>query len=110
MCGKEISGYESSEAGLYRNAVFVLTPLDATSSQALALAQSLAPALGARPLVLEGERHDRIVAAISHLPFTLAVRARWQPRDELAQTDERCIPWPPAAFATRRAWPPATRR
>src|SRR5512136_33703 len=42
MCGKETSGYESAEAGLYRNAVFVLTPLDRTSPQTLALAESLA--------------------------------------------------------------------
>ncbi len=59
MCGKETSGYESADAGLYRNAVFVLTPLERTSPQTLALAQSLARALGARPLMLGGERHDR---------------------------------------------------
>ena len=72
MCGKETSGYESAEASLYRKAVFVLTPLDRTSPQTLALAQSLAATLEARPIVLDPERHDRIVAVTSHLPFVLA--------------------------------------
>ena len=81
MCGKEISGIEAAEADLYERSTFVLTPLrqssgqalQRTSAQALALAQALVEAVGARPLVMDAERHDRLVAAISHLPYLLSI-------------------------------------
>jgi len=37
------------------------------------LARELATAVGAHPIVIDAERHDRLVAAISHLPYSLAV-------------------------------------
>ena len=88
MCGKETSGFESSEASLYRDAAFVLTPLGRTSPQTLALAESLAAALGAHPIVLDAARHDRIVAAVSHLPFALSA-ALTATADELARADDQ---------------------
>lgn len=72
MCGKETFGFDAAEATLYRNAAFVLTPLARTSASTLALAESLATIVGARPLVLDAVRHDEIVALTSHLPFVLA--------------------------------------
>ena len=72
MCGKETAGFESAECGLYRNAPWVLSPLPRTDPQALDLAVELAAAVGARPIVLEPARHDRLVASISHLPFLVA--------------------------------------
>lgn len=72
MCGKETAGFEAAECGLYRNATWVLAPLPRTSPEALALAAELAQAVGARPVLLEAARHDRLVASISHLPFLLA--------------------------------------
>jgi prephenate dehydrogenase len=50
----------------------VLTPLPRTDPQALDLAAELAAAVGARPIVLDAARHDRLVATISHLPFLVA--------------------------------------
>lgn len=72
MCGKESSGLESADLTLYRGATFALTPLPRTSPRSLALARELAHAVGAQPLVVEAEQHDRLVAAISHLPYLLA--------------------------------------
>jgi prephenate dehydrogenase len=72
MCGKETFGFDAAEATLYRNAAFVLTPLARTSASTLALAESLALIVGARPIVLDAVRHDEIVAMTSHLPFVLA--------------------------------------
>jgi prephenate dehydrogenase len=72
MCGKEVSGIEAADDSLYRGHTFVLTPLPRTSEAALALGRALAEAVGARPLVLEAQRHDRLVATISHLPYLLA--------------------------------------
>jgi prephenate dehydrogenase len=72
MCGKESAGIEVAEATLYEGKTFVLTPLPRTSAQAVALAASLATAVGSRVIFLEPERHDRLVAAISHLPYLLS--------------------------------------
>ncbi|MEW5717514.1 MAG: prephenate dehydrogenase/arogenate dehydrogenase family protein [Chloroflexota bacterium] len=72
MCGKEKAGFGAADADLYRNAVFVLTPLERTTPATVTCAMSLVTSLGARPLVLDPARHDKIAAAISHLPHTLA--------------------------------------
>ncbi|MFN8444240.1 MAG: prephenate dehydrogenase [Caldilineaceae bacterium] len=72
MCGKETVGFESAETGLYINAPWVLTPLPRTSPAALQLATELGQAIGARPILLDPARHDRLVASISHLPFLVA--------------------------------------
>jgi prephenate dehydrogenase len=81
MCGKEASGIEAAEADFYEGATFVLTPLRQgsgqalrrTSSEALTLAQELVEAVGAQPLLMDAEHHDRLVAAVSHLPYLLSV-------------------------------------
>jgi prephenate dehydrogenase len=73
MCGKEIAGLKSVGSSLYEGATFVLTPLARTGRDALALAHELVQAIGARPLELDSLRHDALVAAISHLPYLLAV-------------------------------------
>lgn len=72
MCGKERAGLAAAEATLYEKAPWILTPLSRTPPAALALVRSLAVAIGAHPQTLAAERHDRLVAAISHLPYTLA--------------------------------------
>jgi prephenate dehydrogenase len=72
MTGKETSGFTAAEPGLYQGATWVLTPLPRTSPGALALAQELATAVGAKPVIIDPERHDRLVASISHLPYLLA--------------------------------------
>jgi len=73
MCGKETTGLAAAESTLYEGAPWVLVPAPRTSSAALALAQELAVSVGARPLTLDASRHDRLVAAISHMPYALAV-------------------------------------
>ena len=72
MCGKETSGAGEAEPDLYRGCTFILCPLSRTSDAALALGQELVEAIGAKPLVLDGERQDRLVATLSHLPYLLA--------------------------------------
>ena len=98
MCGKEASGLAAAEADLYEGATFVLTPLQRTSSEALALAQELAEAVGARPLLMDAERHDRLVAAVSHLPYLLSV-GLVAATEEVAAEDE--LVWELAASGFR---------
>jgi prephenate dehydrogenase len=73
MCGKEVAGFGAAEATLFQQRPFVLCPVSRTAPDALELARSLALAVGARPIVLDPAIHDRAVAAISHLPYALAV-------------------------------------
>ncbi|NLG28222.1 MAG: prephenate dehydrogenase/arogenate dehydrogenase family protein [Chloroflexi bacterium] len=73
MCGKETSGLGVAEPGLFEGRVWVLCPLARTSPSALEQGRCLAQAVGARPVVLDPERHDHAVAAVSHLPYLLAV-------------------------------------
>jgi prephenate dehydrogenase len=72
MCGKELAGIAAADPALYHGCTFILTPLQRTSEASLALGQRLAEAIGAHPLVLEGERQDFLVATMSHLPYLLA--------------------------------------
>jgi len=73
MCGKEVAGFAAADASLFQRRPFVLCPLPRTAPAALRLADSLARATGAHPVVLTPGEHDRAVAAISHLPYTVAV-------------------------------------
>jgi prephenate dehydrogenase len=72
MCGKEVAGIAAAESSLYQGQTFVLTPLSRTSQDALALGRALVEAVGARPLLLDPQRHDQLVATASHLPYLLA--------------------------------------
>jgi len=72
MCGKEVSGITAADPTLYRGHTFILTPLPRTAEAALALGRALVEAVGAHPLTFDLERHDQLVATISHLPYLLA--------------------------------------
>jgi prephenate dehydrogenase len=72
MCGKETSGIEAADPTLYQDRTFILTPLPRTSAASLTLGHALATAIGAQPLVLDGDRQDFLVATMSHLPYLLA--------------------------------------
>jgi len=72
MCGKEIAGMAAAEGTLYRGAPWVITPLARTDPTANQIIEQMARAIGAKPLTLDAGRHDKLVATISHLPFTMA--------------------------------------
>ncbi|MGH2521143.1 MAG: prephenate dehydrogenase [Anaerolineales bacterium] len=72
MCGKEMSGIANAEADLFWGKAFVLTPLARTSPAALVLVGELIAAIGAVPLVLLAEQHDKLAAVTSHLPYIVA--------------------------------------
>lgn len=72
MTGKENGGIGESDAALYRNRPFVLCPSRRTTPAARLRAISLVETLGALPIEMDAERHDQIVAGISHLPYLLS--------------------------------------
>jgi prephenate dehydrogenase len=73
MCGKETAGLAAAESTLYEGAPWVLVPLPRTSAGGLRQARELAEAVGGYPIVMDAARHDRLVAAVSHVPYLLAV-------------------------------------
>jgi prephenate dehydrogenase len=72
MTGKENSGIEESDATLYHSRPFVLCPSRRTTPAARLRALSLVESLHAVPIEMDAERHDQIVAGISHLPYLLS--------------------------------------
>jgi prephenate dehydrogenase len=72
ICGRERLSLENAERFLYREAPFVLTPLMRTSENARSAALQITEALGANPIWLDADDHDRILAATSHLPYLLS--------------------------------------
>ena len=77
MSGAEHSGIDHADPLLFENAVYSLCLPDDTDEEALEGALSpivdLVETTGGRPLVLEAKRHDRLVAAVSHVPQLLSV-------------------------------------
>lgn len=72
MTGKEVSGIEASDPTLYEGRPFVLCPTRRTTPAARLRALELVSAINAVPFEMEAQRHDRLVAAISHLPYLLS--------------------------------------
>ena len=72
ICGRERLSLENAERFLYRDAPFVLTSLPRTGERARAAALQIVKALGANPIWLDADDHDRILAATSHLPYLLS--------------------------------------
>ncbi len=72
IAGTENSGAEAAFASLYQERRCILTPTARTDPAALALVSRMWEIVGSRVEVMEVEKHDRILAAISHLPHMVA--------------------------------------
>jgi prephenate dehydrogenase len=72
MCGSEARGPEHATADLFEGATWFLTPVAETDAGSLRLVHGFVSALGATPVAIEAETHDRVVALTSHLPHALA--------------------------------------
>ncbi|MCU1379587.1 MAG: tyrA, partial [Acidimicrobiales bacterium] len=73
MAGSEQEGVDGSRADLFQGAVWVLTPVATTDSAAHALVRSVVSSFGADVVELPPERHDALVAVVSHVPHLTAV-------------------------------------
>jgi prephenate dehydrogenase len=72
VAGTEQSGAAAAFATLYRGRRCILTPTSRTSPDALEKIKYLWQAAGSDVVVMTPEKHDRILAAISHLPHMVA--------------------------------------
>jgi len=73
MAGSEKRGISASDPFLFENAIYVLTPSPSTSQEELEMSRNAFTSIGAQVVILDPVLHDRIAAAISHLPQMLAV-------------------------------------
>jgi prephenate dehydrogenase len=68
MGGSERSGPDGASASVLDGIVWVLTPSPATKEATTARLSAWVEKVGARPVVMDPFRHDRLVAMVSHLP------------------------------------------
>lgn len=72
IAGAETSGAEASRADLYQGRKVVLTPLPENAPEAVDKVRRAWELCGADVRILDAETHDRVFAAVSHLPHLLA--------------------------------------
>ncbi|HEY7903983.1 MAG TPA: prephenate dehydrogenase/arogenate dehydrogenase family protein [Casimicrobiaceae bacterium] len=72
IAGSERSGATAADAGLFRGRSVIVTPLATTAPAALATVEAMWRTAGAVVSRLDAAQHDRIFAAVSHLPHILA--------------------------------------
>lgn len=95
MAGKEISGIDAAEAHLFRGSKYALIrpsekeKVDHERGQRVAAFVAVLEKLGADPVWIDADAHDRAAAVVSHLPQLLSVALAGVVRD---QTDETGLP------------------
>jgi prephenate dehydrogenase len=72
IAGAELSGVEAATADLYRGRTVVITPIAESLNEARTRVTQAWLACGARLVEMTAERHDAVLAAVSHLPHALA--------------------------------------
>lgn len=72
MAGSEAQGLDGADGAMFTGAVWVLTPTDHTSSAAITAVARAVTQLGADMVAMAPERHDRMVAVVSHVPHLTA--------------------------------------
>jgi prephenate dehydrogenase len=72
LAGAETAGVENARADLYEGARWYLTPTTGSSGMLYDRVQRLVSGIGARPMAIEADEHDRAMAVVSHLPHVFA--------------------------------------
>lgn len=94
MAGSEKSGYAVARANLFQGAIVIVTPTDASDPAAVKTVTTFWEAVGGRVSALDPDSHDRIVAAISHLPHVAA----WALVDAVARFEPAAFPFAARGF------------
>lgn len=72
IAGRERAGVESSDPELFTDKLFIATPVRETDPAALVRVERLWQRLGCHVERMDPAEHDRVFAAVSHLPHLLA--------------------------------------
>ena len=88
IAGAETAGVENARADLFDDAVWYLTPHEQSGGLLYERLHRFVVDLGARPVAVDAETHDRLVAVFSHLPHVLANVLASQAAARLAEHGE----------------------
>jgi prephenate dehydrogenase len=72
VCGAEARGPGGASGELFQGATWFLTPVATTDPARYRLLHGFVARLGAQPVAVDADAHDRLVALTSHLPHALA--------------------------------------
>jgi prephenate dehydrogenase len=72
MAGSELDGLDGADASMFEGAVWVLTPTAHSSDTAFAIIAEVVSGLGAEVVAIDPQRHDDLVAIVSHVPHLTA--------------------------------------
>ena len=72
MAGSELDGLDGADGDMFNGAIWVLTPTADTADVTLAKVSGIVRELGAEVVALSPERHDQVVAVVSHVPHLTA--------------------------------------
>ncbi|CAB4871578.1 unannotated protein [freshwater metagenome] len=72
MAGSELEGLDGADPTMFTGAVWVLTPTSDTADSTFAAMAAIAAELGADVVALTPDRHDQVVAVVSHVPHLAA--------------------------------------
>jgi prephenate dehydrogenase len=72
MAGKAVS-IEGAEAGLFKGAIWCVSPSVHATDEAVQTVLGIVSALDAEPRFIDPHEHDGFVGAVSHLPFMLSI-------------------------------------
>lgn len=72
MAGSELDGLDGADGTMFEGAIWVLTPTASTADDTFAAVASVIAEVGAEVIALPPERHDQVVAVISHVPHLTA--------------------------------------
>jgi prephenate dehydrogenase len=72
IAGSETRGPDNASAGLFEGATWFLTPVAQTDPARHRLVHGFVSDLGATPVAIDADAHDRLVAMTSHVPHVLA--------------------------------------
>lgn len=72
MSGSEKSGYSAANESLFENTYYIFTKSAKSDDAAIETLKNLAQEIGAIPVAMTPQDHDRAVAAVSHLPHVLS--------------------------------------
>jgi prephenate dehydrogenase len=89
MAGKERGGIENADADLFRDAVWLITPIGIEQQYTERQREyiQLLESIGARVVAMDPARHDRLCAWISHLPQMIATALASVLRDEFGEDE-----------------------
>jgi prephenate dehydrogenase len=72
LAGAETAGVAHAREDLFQGATWYLTPARGTSGVLFERLHRLIGGLGAQPVAIDPDTHDRLMASVSHLPHVLA--------------------------------------